>query len=201
MLPVASSYGTDADKSSLRSNYLTARRRIDPATRRALDSRIRTNLEAFDIYAEAPLVLAYVSYNNEVDTRSVIASALEAGKRVAVPHVSARKKSMAFFEIGSLDDLVEGYKGILEPRAELKVPLGTKDLCGSVCLVPGLVFDAQGYRVGYGGGYYDRFLPFYPGDKVALARASQMSSNPLPAEPTDVPVDFIVTDLGVWSCC
>ncbi len=197
---VASSYGTDADKSSLRSNYLTARRRIDPATRRALDSRIRENLESFDIYAEAPLVLAYVSYNNEVDTRSIIESLLGEGRRVAVPRVSARKKSMAFYEIASLDDLSEGYKGILEPREGLKVPLGTKDLCGSVCLVPGLVFDAQGYRVGYGGGYYDRFLPFYPGDKIALARATQMSSNPLPAEPTDVPVDFIVTDLGVWSC-
>ncbi len=197
---VASSYGTDADKSSLRSNYLTARRRIDPATRRALDSTIRKNLGSFPIYADAPLVLAYVSYGNEVDTRGVIEAALGAGKRVAVPRVSARKKSMAFFEIESLDDLAEGYKGILEPREGLGAPLGTKDLCGSVCLVPGLVFDAQGHRIGYGGGYYDRFLQFYPGDKIALARASQMSSNPLPAEPCDVPVDFIVSDLGVWSC-
>lgn len=197
---VASSYGTDADKSSLRSNYLTARRRIDPATRRALDSAIHKNLSSFPIYADAPLVLAYVSYSNEVDTRRVIEAALEAGKRVAVPRVSAGKKSMAFFEIGSLDDLAEGYKGILEPREGLNGPLGTKDLCGSVCLVPGLVFDAQGHRIGYGGGYYDRFLQFYPGDKIALARASQMSSNPLPAEPCDVPVDFIVSDLGVWSC-
>ena len=197
---MASSYGTDADKSSLRSNYLTARRRIDPATRQALDARIRGNLEAFGIYADAPLVLAYVSYSNEVDTRSVIAGALEAGKRVAVPRVGAREKTMAFFEIESLDDLAEGYKGILEPRKGLDVPLGTKDLCGSVCLVPGLVFDAQGHRIGYGGGYYDRFLQFYPGDKIALARASQMSSNPLPVEACDVPVDFIVSDLGVWSC-
>ena len=197
---MASSYGTDADKSSLRSNYLTARRRIDPATRQALDARIRGNLEGFGIYADATLVLAYVSYSNEVDTRSVIAGALEAGKRVAVPRVGAREKTMAFFEIESLDDLAEGYKGILEPRKGLDFPLGTKDLCGSVCLVPGLVFDAQGHRIGYGGGYYDRFLQFYPGDKIALARASQMSSNPLPVEACDVPVDFIVSDLGVWSC-
>ncbi len=197
---MASSYGTDADKSSLRSNYLTARRRIDPATKSALDSLVRKQLEGFEIYAEAPLVLAYVSYNNEVDTRAVIQGTLAAGKRVAVPRVNARKKSMAFFEIASLDDLAEGYKGILEPRADIATPLGTRDLCGSVCLVPGLVFDACGHRIGYGGGYYDRFLPFYPGDKIALARASQMSSNPLPAEGCDVPVDFIVSELGVWSC-
>ncbi len=197
---VASSYGTDADKSSLRNNYLKARKRIDPATRRVTDAQILRRLESFDIYAESPLVLAYVSYNNEVDTRAVIASAFAAGKRVAVPRVSAGKKSMSFFEIESMDDLAEGYKGILEPRAELKVPLGTRDFCGSVCLVPGLVFDAQGYRIGYGGGYYDRFLPFYPGDKIALARTSQMSSNPLPADSCDVPVDFIVTDAAVWTC-
>ena len=52
----------------------------------------------------------------------------------------------------------------------------------------------------YGGGYYDRFLQFYPGDKIALARSTQVSSNPLPAESCDVPVDFIVTDSGVWHC-
>lgn len=197
---MASSCGTDADKSSLRSNYLAARRRIDNATKAVLDARILERLETFEIYREAPLVLAYVSYNNEVDTHSVIESAFKSGKRVAVPRVSARKKSMAFFEIKSLDDLAEGYKGILEPREGLGAPMGTKDLCGSVCLVPGLVFDAQGHRIGYGGGYYDRFLQFYPGDKIALARGSQMSSNPLPAEPCDVPVDFIVSDLGIWSC-
>ncbi|WP_321970939.1 5-formyltetrahydrofolate cyclo-ligase [Paratractidigestivibacter sp.] len=197
---MASSYGTDADKSSLRGNYLAARRRIDPATKAALDANILKNLEGFDIYDGAHLVLAYVSYNNEVDTRSVIESAFAAGKRVAVPRVTARKHSMSFFEIESMDDLVEGYKDILEPRADITAPLGTKDFCGSVCLVPGLVFDAQGYRIGYGGGYYDRFLPFYPGDKIALARSSQMSSNPLPADSCDVPVDFIVTDTTVWTC-
>lgn len=197
---MASSYGTDADKSSLRSNYILARKRIDPATKAAVDGLIRSTLEGFEIYADAPLLLAYVSYNNEVDTRAVIRSALLAGKRVGVPRVDASSHTMAFFEIESMSDLVEGYKGILEPSSELDRPLTTTDFIGSVCLVPGLVFDARGHRIGYGGGYYDRFLAFYPGDKVALARVSQVSSNPLPAEPCDVPVDFIVSELGVWSC-
>lgn len=197
---MASSYGTDADKSSLRSNYLTARRRIDPATKAALDARIRGRLEGFEIYAEAELVLAYVSYGNEVDTRAVIESALTSGKRVAVPRVLSHKHKMDFYEIDGMGDLVEGFKGILEPGRGVSSPLGTVDLLGSVCLVPGLVFDAAGHRIGYGGGYYDRFLQFYPGDKIALARSTQVSSNPLPAESCDVPVDFIVTDSGVWNC-
>ena len=200
VVDVASSYGTDADKSSLRGNYLKARRRIDPATKGVLDASILAQLRAFDIYAEAPLVLAYVSYNNEVDTRAVIESALAHGKRVAAPRVDAQAHTMAFYEIFGLGDLVEGYKGILEPRPGIGAALTTEDLVGSVCLVPGLVFDAEGHRIGYGGGYYDRFLQFYPGDKVALARSMMMSGNPLPAESCDVPVDFIVTELGVWSC-
>lgn len=197
---MASSYGTDADKSSLRSNYLTARRRIDPATKAALDARILERLAGFDLYADAGLVLAYVSYGNEVDTRAVIESALTSGKRVAVPRVLPHEHKMDFYEIDGMGDLEEGFKGILEPRRGVSSPLGTVDLLGSVCLVPGLVFDAEGHRIGYGGGYYDRFLQFYPGDKIALARSAQVSSNPLPAESSDVPVDFIVTDSGVWHC-
>lgn len=197
---MASSYGTDADKSSLRSNYLTARRRIDPATKAALDARILERLAGFDLYADAGLVLAYVSYGNEVDTRAVIESALASGKRVAVPRVLPHKHKMDFYEIDGMGDLEEGFKGILEPRRGVSSPLGTVDLLGSVCLVPGLVFDAEGHRIGYGGGYYDRFLQFYPGDKIALARSAQVSSNPLPTESSDVPVDFIVTDSGVWYC-
>lgn len=197
---MASSYGTDADKSSLRSNYLTARRRIDPATKAALDARILERLAGFDLYADAGLVLAYVSYGNEVDTRAVIESALASGKRVAVPRVLPHKHKMDFYEIDGMGDLEEGFKGILEPRRGVSSPLGTVDLLGSVCLVPGLVFDAEGHRIGYGGGYYDRFLQFYPGDKIALARSTQVSSNPLPTESCDVPVDFIVTDSGVWNC-
>ena len=197
---MASSYGTDADKSSLRSNYLTARRRIDPATKAALDARILERLAGFDLYADAGLVLAYVSYGNEVDTRAVIESALASGKRVAVPRVLPHKHKMDFYEIDGMGDLEEGFKGTLEPRRGVSSPLGTVDLLGSVCLVPGLVFDAEGHRIGYGGGYYDRFLQFYPGDKIALARSAQVSSNPLPTESSDVPVDFIVTDSGVWHC-
>lgn len=196
---MASSYGTDADKSSLRANYLTARRRIDPATKRATDSLIAAQLAKFDIFLESELVLVYVSRGNEVGTLEVIKTALAAGKRVAVPRVNERRKSLSFYEIRSLDELQPGFKGILEPTGG-RMPLGTKDFIGSVCLVPGLVFDSDGHRIGYGGGYYDRFLPFYPGDKIALARGSQVSSNPLPVDDNDVPVDFIVTESGVWQC-
>lgn len=197
---MASSYGTDADKSSLRSNYLAARRAIPVRTRLESDSSIEAALAAFPLFAEAPLVLAYVSRGAEVGTRALIARLLAAGRRVAVPRTDLAAHALSFHEIRSFDELAPGAMGILEPAAEAPRLDGPAPLVGSVCLVPGLVFDGAGHRVGYGGGYYDRFLAFYPGHKIGLARTTMLSSNPLPTDGHDVPVDFIATEGSVWSC-
>lgn len=197
---MASSQGTDADKGALRQGYLSARSRLDGAVKVALDRRIRASLDDLDAFRDAELVLAYVSQGAEVDTREIISSLLAAGRRVGVPLVDARAHALSFHEIGSLDELRPGFSGILEPAPRDGSLLTMEDFFGSVCLVPGLVFDADGHRVGYGGGYYDRFLWHYPGDKIALARSMQLSSNPLPVEPFDVPVDFIVTEGRAWRC-
>lgn len=196
---MASSYGTDADKSSLRAGYLSARRAIPAASRASSDAAIRRSLAGFALFSAAPLVLTYVSRGPEVDTRVIVRGLLSAGRRVAVPRCDPSAHALDFCEIASLDELSRGFRGILEPPAEARA-LSTPELVGSVCLVPGLVFDGDGRRVGYGGGYYDRFLAFYPGDKIGLARTTQLSSNPLPRGDLDVPVDFIATEAGVWSC-
>ena len=196
---MASSYGTDADKSSLRSNYLSVRATIPTVNRASSDAAIRSSLLGFDIFADANLVLTYVSFGPEVDTRSLIKELLEAGRRVAVPRVNRTEHTMDFCEISSLDELAPGTMGILEPPADAPA-LNTLDMVGSVCLVPGLVFDGAGHRVGYGGGYYDRFLAFYPGDKIGMARTTMLSSNPLPVGAYDIPVDFIATVSGIWNC-
>lgn len=195
---MASSYGTDADKSSLRSNYLSVRASLPAKNRASSDAAIRKSLSGFDIFCDARIVLTYVSFGPEVDTRALIVALLEEGRRVAVPLVDRKAHKMGFHEILSLDDLGPGTMGILEPANpghELTVP----ELVRTVCLVPGLVFDGDGHRVGYGGGYYDRFLWFYPGDKIGLARTTMLSSNPLPTDSLDVPVDYIATEGGIWN--
>lgn len=195
-----SSYGTDADKSSLRSNYLSARRSIPVRTRLESDSSIESALAAFPLFAEAPLVLTYVSRGAEVATHALIERLLASGRRVGVPRVDLAEHQMAFHEIRSLDELAPATTGILEPSADAPSLAEPSQLVGSVCLVPGLVFDGAGHRVGYGGGYYDRFLAFYPGHKIGLARRTMISSNPLPADPHDVPVDYIAIEGAVWDC-
>lgn len=196
---MASSQGTDADKSSLRSNYLAARSGIPAPVRRRSDAVIRARLLALPVVREAPVVLTYASVRAEVDTRALIEELLAAGRAVAVPLTHPSGHTMTFHRIGSPDELVPGFRGIPEPPDGAPA-LTVRDMVGSVCLVPGLVFDGAGHRVGYGGGYYDRFLPFYPGWKVAPARTTQLSSNPLPVGPHDVPVDYIVTESGAWRC-
>ena len=197
---MASSYGTDADKASLRQRYLDARVRLDETTRLRLDAKIRANLESFCVFDDAELVLAYVSGGEEPDTLGVIEDLLEAGRRVAVPAFDEATGSLAFYEIASLDELAPGHRGTLEPDPAGRAALDVYGLAQTVCLVPGLVFDADGHRIGYGGGYYDRFLPYYPGEKIALARTSQISSNPLPADEGDQGVDYLVTDAAIWDC-
>ena len=196
---MASSYGTDADKSSLRSNYLRVRRTIPARLRISSDDAIRSTLRSFGVFADAPVVLTYVSLGAEVDTRVLIEDLLEEGRRVAVPLVDRVERSMIFREIFSLGELAPGTMGILEPAPDaprLTVP----EMVRSACLVPGLVFDGSCHRVGYGGGYYDRFLAFYPGNKIGLARVTQLSSNPLPVGEHDVPMDFLVSEGSVWGC-
>lgn len=196
---MASSYGTDADKSSLRSNYLRVRRAIPARLRISSDDTIRSALRGFDVFQRAPIVLTYVSFGPEVDTRTIIEELLEEGRRVAVPRVVLEEHKMVFSEISSLDELSPGTMKILEPPADAPV-LTVPEMVKTACLVPGLVFDGSGHRVGYGGGYYDRFLTFYPGNKIGLARVTQLSSNPLPVGEHDVPVDFLVSEGTVWGC-
>ena len=196
---MASSYGTDADKSSLRSNYLSVRAAIPPERKELSDSAILSQLYGFPIFDGARLVLSYVSFGPEVGTRTLIDLLLGQGRRVAVPRVNRAACSMTFHEISSLGELEPGTMGILEPAPDSPaVPV--EGMVGSVCLVPGLVFDGAGHRVGYGGGYYDRFLAFYPGDKVGLARTTMLSSNPLPVGSLDVPMDYVAHESGVWNC-
>ena len=197
---MASSYGTDADKSSLRSNYLSARRSLPERTRYESDSSIASALMAFPLFASARLVLTYVSRAEEVGTHALIERLLASGRRVAVPRTDLASGTMTFHEISSLDELAPRTMGILEPPQDAPALADPAQLVGSVCLVPGLVFDGAGHRIGYGGGFYDRFLAFYPGDKIGLARITMLSSNPLPTGGHDVPVDFIATEGSVWSC-
>lgn len=195
---MASAYGEDASKSALRSAYEAVQTQLSPAFAERLDREARMHFTAMGAYRSTDLLLAYVTYRNEMDTTPLIERAWKDGKRVAVP-VCDRGK-LVFYEIDTLEGMRIGSRGVLEPDPTGLKQVTEEDLEGSVCLVPGLVFDADGYRIGYGAGYYDNFLADYPGLKVGLVRALRISGNPLPHDDHDVPMDVLVSDGSVWVC-
>lgn len=143
---------------------------------------------ASEAYQNAKTIYGYLPYNQEVRTVPMLEQALKDGKRVAVPKVYGEQ--MRFIYLEDLSQVEKGYAGIPEPIADGPI---ADDPCALV-LMPGLAFDPQGHRIGYGGGFYDKFLMNEPNHPtVALCYGFQMFEK-LDTEDHDIPVDLVL-----WS--
>ena len=144
-------------------------------------------------FKRADRIYTYVSMDNEIDTIMLIDYSLSLEKRVFVPRVSG--KDMEFYEISDLSELNPGYRGIYEPDINGKEPDYSRT--GFMCM-PGLAFDRSYNRIGYGGGFYDRYLSvenkLY---KAALAYEAQLLES-IPAQDGDVRPDMIVTEESIY---
>ena len=186
------------EKQRLREERLAAREALSEQERSVLDDRIAQKLLATSEYAEATTVLTYVSVSSEVSTRMFIECALRDGKTVAVPRCLPGH-CLEFVAIASLEQLVAAPFNLLEPAKEL--PALTEDQKNnSICIVPALLVDTKGYRLGYGAGFYDRFLSTYPGKKICLAYQQNLSRTMLPHTAFDVAVDLVITESDVLTC-
>lgn len=137
-------------------------------------------------YQAAATIYGYLPYNQEVRTVPMLQRALDEGKRVAVPKVYGEE--MRFIYLEDLTQVAKGYAGIPEPIADAPVAEDKQALV----LMPGLAFDPQGHRIGYGGGFYDKFLakePHHP--TLALCYEFQMQAH-LDTEEFDIPVDTVL---------
>ncbi len=178
------------EKVMLREQYRKMREKMTEQYKHSLDIEIASRFLCTREYMNAKTVLSYVSRQSEVDTIGIIRAAFANKKQVAVPKCEG-KGIMRFYLINSMDDLCEGYGSILEPdTAKCRL---LEDLSDSVCIVPGLSFDPEGYRLGFGGGYYDRFLSSYEGISAGLCYGSFVKWE-LPRESFDVAVDLLITD-------
>lgn len=156
-----------------------------------MSGEILCKLMSLDEYKKAEILFTYVSLSNEVDTFGLIDSALKAGKRLAVPRCVEGKPVIEFYFIYGSHELEHGSYGILEP------PKKKERLCtfrNGLCVLPGLAFDRSGTRLGYGRGYYDRFLQSFEGSTAGLCFSPVLSEKPLPTGRFDIPADTIVTD-------
>ena len=137
------------------------------------------------LYKEAKTIFAYLSYNQEVRTQPLIERAWAEGKKVAVPKII--NEEMVFLSLEPGDPIEEGYKGIPEPVKEIPLQDPT-----ALVLLPGLAFDPMGHRLGYGGGFYDRFLCAEPHPTIALCFDFQMLPH-LDTEDHDIPADVVLS--------
>ena len=186
------------EKQRLREERLAAREALSEQERSMLDDRITQKLLATSEYVEATTVLTYVSVSSEVSTRMFIECALRDEKTVAVPRCLPGH-CLEFVAIVSLEQLVAAPFNLLEPAKEL--PAVTEDQKNnSICIVPALFVDTKGYRLGYGAGFYDRFLSTYPGKKICLAYQQNLSRTMLPHTTFDVAVDVVITESEVLTC-
>ncbi len=204
----------ESERGQLREQMKERRRALAPEEIVQKSAAIREKVLSMPELEQAELVCMYLSYGKEVDTRPLVAQLVAMGKRVAVPKVLG-PGAMEFYCIQSLADCVPGAYGILEPKGGLTVvspdvamlpdmtdtkaeALQSRE-AHPVMLLPGLAFDHNGARMGYGGGYYDRYLARYPQlIKIALAYEFSVLAK-LPIEPHDIPVDYIITEEQIWN--
>ena len=169
---------------------------MSPESKQTLDRKIKNKLLNLWAVREAQTVLCYVSTEIEVDTREFIDVLLQMGKRVAVPRCEGEKSEMNFYYIESLSELSPGSFGVDEPDPKRSIMVGKTE--GSVCIVPAFMFDKKGYRLGYGKGYYDRYLSRYNGSAIGVCYSANLQEELFHGK-YDRVVDLVVTDKEILT--
>nr|WP_269205477.1 5-formyltetrahydrofolate cyclo-ligase [Clostridium botulinum] len=180
------------DKDRIRKIIKNKRSSLNKIDKEIKDENIFNKVIESKIYKKSKAIFIYVSFNGEVDTHRIIKYSLNNGKIVCVPKVISNSKYMNAVKINSFDELIKGTYGILEPKDSCEL-VDKKDI--DLVLVPGMAFDKEGRRIGYGGGFYDVFLRKIEdkAPKVALAYRFQILDS-IPYEEHDISVDRIISD-------
>lgn len=195
-----------ANKSEIRTMMKAVKNEFEPMMISFAGEVIGYKVMAMEEYKNADTIFIYADYNREVPTSTIIADALKSGKKVALPKVYKQdltkeeidRNYMKFHYITSMEDLEQGYNGIREPKEEL--PVADYDTEGSVMIMPLMAFDAKRNRVGYGAGFYDRYLNSHKvAYKIGIAYDEQKVDNIDDSTEYDVRPDVIVTQKAIYN--
>ena len=186
-------------KQEIRQEILTFRNQMELSEVTDRSRQIIQQVVRTPEYEEAEHVLLYADYRHEVMTKELFDDAILKKKKVYFPQTCAANCSMEFYQVVSVKQLEKGYKGILEPKAEKSAKYCFHQEEDTLMILPGVAFGTDGYRIGYGKGYYDRYLQ----DKrqitlMALAFAGQIVE-PFEHGQYDVRMDKIVTEKIIYS--
>lgn len=185
------------EKNELRKQYALIRDTISGEEKETADKKIARLFTSLSSYRFASLVLLYAPIKSEIDVRPIMLAALEGGKQLALPLCEKEPGIMTFRIVKDPADLVPGAFGVMEPSTSAPVcspeMLRQKD---AIVAVPALAFDKKGYRLGYGKGYYDRFLSEFGGVSVGLVYRKLLLDQ-LPRGFYDRKVDLLISEKGV----
>lgn len=181
------------DKTELRKNAISMLKSISEAERKNIEEKLTHNIVKSDVWKQSDVVGITISNGFEWNTKPIIETAWNEGKSICVPKCRPKERKLDFHRINTYEQLEVVYYNLLEPIPEetQKVDKGMIELL----IVPGLLFDRNGFRIGFGGGYYDRFLSDFSNNRISLASNAQIVEE-LPAESFDIPVDSIITESG-----
>jgi len=185
-------------KNKIRSEFRKKRDTLTPAERFSKSSSIIDRLFNIQEIRSANSFFIYISFSSEVITHDAVRLLLQNGKTVAVPYIDIQKESMLPVQLKGFHLLEPGPMGILQPKKEGLCPVPPDTL--DIIIAPGIAFSEKGWRIGYGGGFYDRFLRLYRKPVYALAFELQINRQ-IPFDSAyDVPVDYIITEERLIAC-
>lgn len=176
-------------KTQKRASILNQRQKLNPEFRAVASAEVARSLFDLKEYQRVASLGLYAAFDNEVETEAIFHHSVHLSKKVFYPKANSDKTTLSFHAVSSLSELTPGYAGILEPVTEETENI--QDI--QMLVIPGVAFDRNGNRLGYGHGFYDRLLKNYRGYKIALAYEFQLL-DVLPTDSTDEIVDVVVTE-------
>lgn len=183
-------------KRELRNTVLNQMSNLGVEQHRELSKHIITNAVKFLDNHPFKTIALTLSRFPEVDTSPLIEYLWQQGKTVCVPKSDGSTKRMQFYKINSWSDIEPGYKEILEPKESSCDAVAKSEI--DCIIVPGVVFTFSGYRIGFGGGFYDRYLQDFSGVTCSLLTSLQLEEQ-LPIEQHDVPVQYLITEQNIMK--
>lgn len=181
-------------KKRFREEMLAAFAQLETAEHEEISNALQKRLFQSGLWENAETIAVYLSVRNEWDTRKIVEQAWADGKRVAIPKTIPDTKDMIFYAITDWSQTVKGPFQLEEPNIEETVRVEKEEM--ELMLVPGLVFTKEGYRIGFGGGYYDRFLADFIHPTASLVHTNQLTDS-FYIEAFDIPVNYLITEQGI----
>lgn len=181
-------------KSELRREYTQMREAMDQSEVERLSEKIIDTILKLPVFKRAETVMVYLNFKNEVDSLRMIEESYKAGKKVVIPYCEKETMEIIPSELNDIEtEIVKGKNGYLQTKKDCVKPVPLEDI--DLIVVPGIAFDKRCYRLGFGAGYYDRFLRKLNFEKPTIGLCYDFQIiHSIPIEGHDVPLDFVITE-------